>query len=300
MEIGEGATALAGPCFPVGPSSNRAGRVASRSGHPGPRRGGVGPPRGAAFPATIAGPGVRIPAARTVSARRRGPSRPKETDEMQRLPLYFDLRVVVDGGGFPASVGLRGRITCEEEFGSVWMYGVNPGGLAENGKDLESAYANFSRARTEIVGDFARRAADFGAFREDLEEFLMGTTEDIVDEWAAARGRIRDGSVPDLRLARETAGSGADPRPGLDPRRDSAACRHGRRRRFPGVPGRLSDSGDRWFPTERTAGAHPARWLLFAPGWRIFRSRPRCWSRHRRGGPSRCRRSRCTSISGRS
>lgn len=124
---------------------------------------------------------------------------------MQRLPLYFDLRVVVDGGDFLASAGLRGRITCEEEFGSVWMYGVNPGGLAENGEDLESAYANFSRALVEIVGDFAERAADFGAFRDEVEEFLMGTTEDIVDEWAAARQRVRDGSVLDLRLARETA-----------------------------------------------------------------------------------------------
>ena len=124
---------------------------------------------------------------------------------MQRLPLYFDLRVVVDGGGFPASVRLRGRITCEEEFGSVWMYGVNPGGLAENGKDLESAYTNFSRALTEIVGDFAERAADFGAFRDEVEEFLMGTTAEIVDEWVAARRRIRDGGVPDLRLPRETA-----------------------------------------------------------------------------------------------
>ena len=124
---------------------------------------------------------------------------------MQRLPLYFDLRVVVEGGGFLARVELRGRVTCEEEFGSVWMYGVNPGGLAENGEDLESAYANFSRALTEIVGDFAERAADFGAFREDVEEFLMGTTEEIVDEWAAARRRIRDGDSPDLRLPRETA-----------------------------------------------------------------------------------------------
>lgn len=124
---------------------------------------------------------------------------------MQRLPLYFDLRLVVDGGDFLASVGLRGRITCEEEFGSIWMYGVNPGGLAENGEDLESAYANFRRALTEVVSDCARRAADFGAFRDDVEEFLMGTTEDIVDEWVAARQRIRDGNVPDLRLLRETA-----------------------------------------------------------------------------------------------
>ena len=124
---------------------------------------------------------------------------------MQRLPLYFDLRVVVDGDGFLASVGMRGRITCEEEFGSTWMYGVNPGGLAENGEDLESAYANFRRALTEIIGDSARQAADFGAFRADIEEFLSGTTEDIVAEWVDARRRIRAGSIPDLSLPQETA-----------------------------------------------------------------------------------------------
>lgn len=124
---------------------------------------------------------------------------------MQRLPLYFDLRAVVAGDGFRASVGMRGRITCEEEFGSTWMYGVNPGGLAENGEDLESAYANFRRALTEIIGDSARQAADFGAFRADIEEFLLGTTEDLVAEWVAARRRIRAGSISDLGLQQETA-----------------------------------------------------------------------------------------------
>lgn len=124
---------------------------------------------------------------------------------MQRLPLYFDLRVVVPGDGFLASVGMRGRIACEEEFGSTWMYGVNPGGLAENGEDLESAYANFRRALTEIIGDSARQAADFGAFRADIEEFLSGTTEEIVAEWVDARRRIRAGSIPNLSLPQETA-----------------------------------------------------------------------------------------------
>ncbi len=127
---------------------------------------------------------------------------------MQRLPLYFDLRVVAAGGRFLASVGMRGRITCEEEFGSTWMYGVNPGGLAENGEDLESACANFRRALTEIIGDSARQAADFGEFRADVEEFLLGTTEDLVDEWVSARQRIRAGSVPNLGLPQETADLG--------------------------------------------------------------------------------------------
>lgn len=124
---------------------------------------------------------------------------------MQRLPLYFDLRVVVAGDSWVASVGIRGRITCEEEFGSTWMYGVNPGGLAENGEDLESAGVNFRRALTEIIGDSARQAADFGEFRADIGEFLLGTTEDLVDEWVAARQRIRTGSAPDLNLPQQTA-----------------------------------------------------------------------------------------------
>lgn len=125
---------------------------------------------------------------------------------MQKIPLYFDLEKIVNGGTFTAAVRLRGRITAVDEGdGSVWMYGVNPAGLACPGEDLQSAYAGFRRALGTTLTDFAERAPDFAQFRDELEAFFGGTAEDLVSEWSAARQEIRDGFVPESDFCRETA-----------------------------------------------------------------------------------------------
>lgn len=125
---------------------------------------------------------------------------------MQKIPLYFDLEKIVNGGTFTAAVRLRGRITgVEEEDGSVWMYGVNPAGLACPGEDLGTAYAGFRRALGATLTDFAEWAPDFAQFRDELEAFFGGTAEDLVSEWSAARQEIRDGFVPESDWHRETA-----------------------------------------------------------------------------------------------
>lgn len=125
---------------------------------------------------------------------------------MQKIPLYFDLREVVKGGTFAAAVRMRGRITgVDEGDGSVWMYGVNPAGLACPGEDLESAYAGFRRALATTLTDFAEWAPDFAQFRDELEAFFASAPEDLVSEWSAARQEIRDGGVPESDWRRETA-----------------------------------------------------------------------------------------------
>ena len=124
---------------------------------------------------------------------------------MQMLPLYFDLREVVEGDGFVAALRMRGRVTGMPEFGSYWIYGVNPGGLSENGDDLVSAKANFRRALTEVLFDLADRASDFAGFEGAVRAFLNGTNEDIVEEWSEARRKIQAGPVPEVGLRPETA-----------------------------------------------------------------------------------------------
>lgn len=125
---------------------------------------------------------------------------------MQKIPLYFDLREVVKGRTFVVTVRMRGRITgVAEGDGSVWMYGVNPAGLAVPGEDLKSAYAGFRRALGTTLTDFADWAQDFTQFRDELEAFFRCTADDIVSEWSAARQEIRDGFVPVLDWRRETA-----------------------------------------------------------------------------------------------
>ncbi len=124
---------------------------------------------------------------------------------MQHLPLYFDFRAFVEGRGFVAAIRIRGRATGMPEFGSYWIYGVNPGGLAENGDDLKSAYANFRRGVVEVFYDLADRASDFAEFEEAARAFLNGTNDDLVEEWNEARRKIQAGPVPDVGLRPETA-----------------------------------------------------------------------------------------------
>ena len=123
---------------------------------------------------------------------------------MQHTPLYFDLRQVVVGNGFVAAVRLRGRATGMEDFGSIWIYGVNPGALAGHGPDLKTAWANFRHSLGLVLFDLAELAADFGAFRRALSKYLLATDRESVDEWIEARREVRGGRVPEVDFPRES------------------------------------------------------------------------------------------------
>lgn len=125
-------------------------------------------------------------------------------EQKQHLPLYFDLREVVVGRGFIAVVRMRGRATCVEDFGSTWIYGVNPGALAEHGSDLKAACANFRRSLIELLFDFAELAADFDTFCRAVSEHFRATDRESVDEWIEARREVRRGRVPEVDLPRES------------------------------------------------------------------------------------------------
>ena len=122
---------------------------------------------------------------------------------MQHLPLYFDLRQVVVGNGFLAAVRLRGRATGMEDFGSIWIYGVNPGGLADHGPDLKTAYGNFRRSLGLVLFDLAEDAADFDEFRAAVSDFLEQADAESVAEWIEARREIRSGRVPEVDFPQE-------------------------------------------------------------------------------------------------
>ena len=127
---------------------------------------------------------------------------------MQSIPLFFRFQQVVCGKGFLAEVRFEGRATCAREFGSTWMYGVNPGALAEEGTDMKAAYANFRNALVGVLFDLAEDAGSFEEFRAAARSFYEATDRDSVVEWEEARRRVRQGADPgvddDLDLRRET------------------------------------------------------------------------------------------------
>lgn len=126
---------------------------------------------------------------------------------MQHVPLFFRFEQVVFGRGFMADVRFLGRVTCTRQFGSTWMYGVNPGALAEEGESMRDAYANFRHAIAGVLFDLATEAEDIEQFRTAARSFFEATDDTSVAEWVEAREAIRSGEDPALEglaLRRET------------------------------------------------------------------------------------------------
>lgn len=131
---------------------------------------------------------------------------------MQDVPPHFEMDHLVVGAGFLSRVWLRGRATCTEEFRSTGVYGVNPGGLAQNGADLESAYANFRRGIVRVLFDLAEGADGIESFGEAVSSFLDESDDESVSEWAAARQATREGHDPGAGLRREQRDLGPEPK----------------------------------------------------------------------------------------
>ena len=122
------------------------------------------------------------------------------------IPLYFQFRIPVYGRGFVADVRIRGRITCVQEYGATCIYGVNPGGLAAGGEDMNAAYLDFRAGLAGTLFDLASDAATFHQFETAATDFISATDKEGEQEWQNARNGIRRGSTPanDIDLRRET------------------------------------------------------------------------------------------------
>lgn len=102
------------------------------------------------------------------------------------IPLCFQFRTPVYGRGFVADVRIRGRITRVEEYGSTCIYGVNPGGLAAGGEDVNSAYLDFKSGLAATLFDLAKDANTFREFKAAAQDFIAATDDESVAEWESA------------------------------------------------------------------------------------------------------------------
>lgn len=113
------------------------------------------------------------------------------------LPLMFTYRDMVMGDGFLAEVqAINGRALCvTEPNGEVWMYGVNPGGMAASGVDLESAHAAFRRAFSEVLVDFMLESRSFAEFERTVSAFFEQTNAAFEADWLRAVDVVRAQNV---------------------------------------------------------------------------------------------------------
>lgn len=114
------------------------------------------------------------------------------------------------GRGFLAGVTVRGRALAEREGEVVWMYGVNPGGLAENGPNADAAHEAFRRAFTLVLFDLAEEAATFSDFRDAVRGFVYQTNEPALVDWRTAVAAVRGGKIKVEGIPFEDADSPLD------------------------------------------------------------------------------------------
>jgi hypothetical protein len=124
---------------------------------------------------------------------------------MKHFPLFFRFDEMVLGNGFVAGVRVDGRATAEvQDDGSVWIFGVYPGAMAEGGPDLSTAFANFrARFRLYLVG-VATEHASFRAFKAEVERFVLESNDVAIAEWEEARRLVRAGHEPGQTMRRDT------------------------------------------------------------------------------------------------
>lgn len=110
-------------------------------------------------------------------------------------PLTFAFRDMVSGRGFFAGVLAEGRATLTQEDGGYWMSGVYPAAIGGGGRERAEAFQAFRTNYRGVLFDIAAEAADFAAFRAEVERFFNETNDQAQSEWSAARELVRSGSL---------------------------------------------------------------------------------------------------------
>src|SRR3990167_2856067 len=105
---------------------------------------------------------------------------------MTKYPLLFTFRDKIEGRDFVAEVVAHGRVLAVEEQEGWWMYGVQPGDLAESGTTVQEAVAAFRKAFAEILLDIAASATDFSSLRDEIHRWFAAVNEPTAHEWREA------------------------------------------------------------------------------------------------------------------
>ena len=124
-----------------------------------------------------------------------------------QYPVLFTYRDVVIGAGYVAHVEASGRFLIEDkESGEdVWIYGVNPGGLAANGPSQKEAAEEFRSSYRTVLIDLAEESIDFDAFKSQVETFYRSTCEATEQDWQEAVIRVRNGEIDSDWLVKKPA-----------------------------------------------------------------------------------------------
>jgi len=129
---------------------------------------------------------------------------------MAKYPLVFTFSDVVSGNGFLAGVAISGSALMLQEDGAWWLYGVQPGAIAESGETPRDAHAQFRSLYRAYLFDTAESAASFDAFSGEVNRFFNTVDSETEISWNQAIEDISSGRVvpepPFAARPREPAG----------------------------------------------------------------------------------------------
>jgi hypothetical protein len=111
--------------------------------------------------------------------------------EPKKFPLFFSYRDLIAGSGFVAGVAMKGRVLLDMTGEEVWMYGVQPGGIAGGGLDRACAFNEFRRSYLSVLYDLAAEAKSFKGFNIEVTRFFSEMNGPNADDWTAALTAVR-------------------------------------------------------------------------------------------------------------
>jgi len=122
---------------------------------------------------------------------------------MNEYPLLFTIRELISGNGFLAGVIGRGRCLMVNEGPDEgrWLYGVQPGGIAESGETPQEAYLRFVVALRNALADMAALSPDFDTFHESAISFFCEIDREDQGRWDAAVAKVRSGAAVEPSLS---------------------------------------------------------------------------------------------------
>jgi hypothetical protein len=117
-------------------------------------------------------------------------------DEAKSFPLLFTFPELITGKGFVARVEVHGRaLMVNEGDGDIWIFGVQPGGIAGGGKDYSEACREFKKSYLTVLFDVAAEAPSYDEFVAQVNAFFADVNGPNRDAWDAALAAVRSGSV---------------------------------------------------------------------------------------------------------
>ncbi len=123
------------------------------------------------------------------------------------FPLFLSYQGAIIGNGFVAEISTRGRLLATQEVEGWWLYGVNPGAISADGRNLSEAHAQIRETLRLTFIDFAQESETFAAFKARVEKFFDETDADSVREWQEAVAAIKRSGVDGIDLPRVEATS---------------------------------------------------------------------------------------------